>query len=147
MIDRLEADRRQQAETIDEQQATIDRLSADIALLKRALFGSRRERFQDDPNQQYLFDSTEVKPEEASLLPRADDREVKRRRTSKGRRRRVFPEALPRKTVQHKLDLFVKYASAVYTIDYSPITRLNNCNFVWSFSFWEPLHPECQSTS
>jgi transposase len=104
LIDRLEADRRQQAETIDEQQATIDRLSADMALLKRALFGSRRERFRDAPNQQYLFDSKEVKAEEASPAPKTDDQESQSRRTSKGRGRRVFPEALPRKTVRHELN-------------------------------------------
>lgn len=103
-IDRLEEDRRQQAETIDEQQATIDRLSADMALLKRALFGSRRERFRDDPNQQYLFDSKEVNAEEASADPKRDDEEPRCRRTSKGRGRRVFPDSLPRKTVRHKLN-------------------------------------------
>lgn len=104
LIDRLEADRRQQAQTIDEQQATIDRLSADMALLKRALFGSRRERFRDDPNQQYLFDSKEVNAEEAIPEPEAADQEAKPRRTSNGRGRRVFPESLPRKTVRHELD-------------------------------------------
>ncbi len=58
-----------------------------MALLKRALFGSRRERFRDDPNQQYLFDSKEVNAEEASWDPKADDQETQSRRTSKGRSR------------------------------------------------------------
>jgi hypothetical protein len=90
---------------IDEQQATIDRLSADMALLKRALFGSRRERFRsDDPDQQYLFESEEVKAEEAAPTPNTEEEETKSRRKSKGRGRRVFPESLPRKAVRHELN-------------------------------------------
>jgi transposase len=90
---------------IEEQQATIDRLSADLALLKRALFGSRRERFRgDDPNQQYLFDSKVVPAEEASAAVKTDGEEAKPRRTSNGRGRRVFPESLPRKEVRHELN-------------------------------------------
>jgi hypothetical protein len=90
---------------IEEQQATIDRLSADVALLKRALFGSRRERFRgDDPRQQFLFESTVVPAEEASPAAKTDSEEAKPRRTSKGRGRRVFPESLPRKEVRHELD-------------------------------------------
>ena len=88
---------------IDEQQATIDRLSADMALLKRALFGSRRERFRsDDPDQQHLFELQELESNEP--VPEPEEKEDKPRRTSKGRRRRVFPEALPRKTVRHELN-------------------------------------------
>jgi len=104
LIGRLEEDRRQQAQTIDEQQATIDRLSADMALLKRALFGSRRERFRDDPDQQYLFESEEVKAEETSPAPNMEEEKAPSSRTSKGRRRRVFPESLPRKTIRHELN-------------------------------------------
>ena len=60
LIDRLEEERRQQAQTITQQQATIERPTVDVALLKRALFGSRRERFLDDPRQKYLFESVEL---------------------------------------------------------------------------------------
>lgn len=88
---------------IDEQQATIDRLSADMALLKRALFGSRRERFRgDDPDQQHLFESREIEP--TKPVPESEEEEDKPRRTSKGRRRRVFPETLPRKIIRHELN-------------------------------------------
>lgn len=104
LIGRLEEEQRQQAHTIDEQQATIDRLSADMALLKRALFGSRRERFRDDPDQQYLFESEEVKTEETAPTANTEEEETKSRRTSKGRRRRVFPESLPRKAIRHELN-------------------------------------------
>lgn len=95
----------QQAATIEQQQETIGRLSADMALLKRALFGSRRERFVDHPGQAYLFDSVELKPtaepphetagHEATTTPP--------RRSSNGRGHRVFPKALPRKAVRHAL--------------------------------------------
>jgi hypothetical protein len=43
---------RQQA-TITDQEQTIENLVADNALLKRAMFGSRRERFVDDANHPY----------------------------------------------------------------------------------------------
>jgi len=92
---------------IREQQDTIDRLSTDMALLRRALFDSRRERFRgDDPRQQYLFDSQELQVEETASKPEAttNDEETKPRRTSHGRGRRVFPESLPRKEVRHQLN-------------------------------------------
>ena len=130
LIERLEEERRQQAQriaeqeaTIAEQQATIDRLMADTALLKRALFGSRRERFVDDPCQTYLFDSMQLNaggvcPEataaggdetgsnESGGNDGADEGQESpspSRRTSKGRGRRVFPEFLPRTPVRHEL--------------------------------------------
>ena len=50
---------RQQQATIDEQQAAIDSLRRDLALMKRTLFGQRRERFED-PHQGLLFGSVEI---------------------------------------------------------------------------------------
>lgn len=47
-------------QTIVEQETTIDRLGADLALLKRALFGSRRERYVEDPRQGVLFEATQL---------------------------------------------------------------------------------------
>jgi len=112
-------------QTILEQQATIDRLLADLALLKRALFGSRRERYIEDPRQGVLFDLMELNGEQPPAEEPADGGEAgdsnsdesqpepsqpeptpppKRRRTSKGRRRRVFPEGLPRTEVRHPLN-------------------------------------------
>lgn len=87
-------------QTIAEQQATIDRLQADLALLKRSLFGSRRERYVDDPRQGLLFESSELEAEKRQ--EDADD-ESRARRTNRGRSRRVFPEFLPRTQVHHKL--------------------------------------------
>jgi transposase len=90
---------RQQA-TIIEQDQTIENLVADNGLLKRSLFGSRRERFADDPAQQLLFeaatlDSSENKEEQ----PPAEQK----KRTSKGRQARVFPDFLPREEQRHYL--------------------------------------------
>ena len=42
-------------ERIADLQRTIDNLAADNASLKRCVFGSRRERFIDDPSQELLF--------------------------------------------------------------------------------------------
>ena len=52
----LEALLAEHQETIADQQQTIKNLSADNALLKRSLFGPRRERFTD-PAQILLFDA------------------------------------------------------------------------------------------
>lgn len=85
----------QYQETIADQQQTIDNLSADNALLKRSLFGSRRERYTDNPAQGFLFDTTPADPSELDAEGEKNEKE-KKKRTSKGRQRRVFPEFLPR---------------------------------------------------
>jgi hypothetical protein len=88
-------------ETIADQQQTIENLAADNALLKRSLFGCRRERFTDDPAQTLLFDPTSDSPE-----PDDEDEQPKKKekRTSKGRQPRVFPEFLPREEQKHYLN-------------------------------------------
>jgi transposase len=88
--------------TITEQEQTIESLAADNALLKRSLFGSRRERFTDDPAQTLLFEATTLDS------PPPDDKneqppEEKKKRTSKGRQPRVFPDLLPREEQRHPL--------------------------------------------
>jgi hypothetical protein len=96
----------QQTETITEQQPTIDRLMVDLALLRRSLFGSRRERYIDDPGQGLLFNFTELELAPAPAVAEADEEKAdpKGRRTSKGRGRRVFPDFLPRTRVEHELN-------------------------------------------
>ena len=81
----------EQQETIADQQQTIESLAADNALLKRSLFGSRRERFTDDPTQTLLFATLEDPP-----APDEEQKPPRRKRTSRGRQRRVFPEFLER---------------------------------------------------
>lgn len=94
----------QQAQTVEEQQQTIANLTADLQLLKRALFGSRRERFIDDPQQTYLFEPIDSESGSPSPLEQpAEPPTGEKRRTSKGRGRRIFPESLPRKPIYHEL--------------------------------------------
>ena len=100
-------------ETIADQEQTIENLAADNALLKRSLFGSRRERFADDPTQTLLFEAhssdsqqpdssqSDSSQSDAGCEPPAED---KKKRTSKGRQARVFPEFLPREERKHYLD-------------------------------------------
>ena len=101
------ADRDALIETLQEQlkqQVEINRtLANEVKLLKRALFGNRRERF-DDPRQGLLFngewmDEPEAEAEQESTPepPPAPKRKPRRRG------RLVFPEALPRKQVVHRL--------------------------------------------
>jgi transposase len=93
-------------QTIVEQQATIDRLVADLALLKRSLFGSRRERYLDDPRQSVLFESVELPEDTKAVTAERHEQpaESQPRRTSRGRGRRVFPDFLPRSPVHHRLN-------------------------------------------
>ena len=128
-ISELTAANSQQQATIAEQQITIGEqhtllqaLQRDIALMKRTLFGQRRERFED-PRQGALFDAVTVggaEPDdpahEDGLAPDAsheddpsnpeadsngDDEKSSRRG---GRGRRVIPESLPRVQRVHELD-------------------------------------------
>ena len=94
-------------ETIADQQQTIEQLAADNTLLKRSLFGSRRERYED-PAQGLLFDLKTLKLEAAKdrsdeASPESNDPQ-KKKRTSKGRQRRVFPDFLPREEERHPLN-------------------------------------------
>lgn len=101
---------RAQQQTIDELQQLSKSLADEIALLKRSLFGRRRERF-DDPRQGSLFDAMRVgdeadSPENAGPeeedLDEADE-ESPRRTARRGRGRLVFPATLPRKELVHPL--------------------------------------------
>jgi transposase len=99
---RLETLLAEYQDTIADQQQTIDNLAADNALLKRSLFGSRRERYIDDPAQGLLFDATTLD----TPLPAPESEEPnkeKKKRTSKGRQRRVFPEFMPREELRLRL--------------------------------------------
>jgi transposase len=86
-IAQLEALLARYQETIAEQEQAIENLAADNALLKRSLFGSRRERFTDDPTQTLLFETSPDSPPEEEHAPPAEE---KKKRTSKGRQPRVF---------------------------------------------------------
>ena len=66
-----------------------ERLKEEVATLKRMLFGPRRERVTDSPNQQYLFDRG---TEPVALPEPADEELVSRRRRRRGHASRGFPD-------------------------------------------------------
>jgi transposase len=82
-------------ETIVKQQALLESLQREIALLKRSAYGHRRERF-DDSNQGLLFESETVEDKKPDDQPEDPGEENSKKRTSRGRVRRVIPETLPR---------------------------------------------------
>ena len=90
-------------ERLTEQAQTIERLQEDYKLLRRALFGSRRERFMAvDPNQLLLFKTVLLQPAPSD----EDDQDTPqsgKKRTSKGRQKRVFSEFIPREQERLKL--------------------------------------------
>ena len=101
-ISHLEVQLTEYQETIASQNQTIAQLRADNQLLKRSLFGSKRERYTDSPSQPLLFDFQPLQPKSADTAgqPFAGRRT---KRTSKGRQRRVFPEFLPREEQRYYL--------------------------------------------
>ena len=101
-IAHLEALLAEYRETIAAQEQTIENLAADNSLLKRSLFGSRRERYTDDPAQTLLFNASTP----ASSGPDEENKQPpkRKRRTSKGRQGRVFPDFLAREEQRHYLD-------------------------------------------
>jgi transposase len=93
-----------QQEQLDAQREVLESLADEVKLLKRALFGNRRERFVDDPNQRTLFDSQWLGPHPGGGDPDQDPGEAPSRRRRRGKRGRiVIPESLPRKQVVHPL--------------------------------------------
>jgi transposase len=93
---------------VDETCATTEELERALACLKeqylalkRMMFGPRRERLPDDPNQQLLFDQNA----QPSAPPEADDPTPARsRKRRKGHGRRPIPENLPRERIVHEVD-------------------------------------------
>ncbi|MCA9145498.1 MAG: hypothetical protein H6821_13420 [Planctomycetaceae bacterium] len=109
--------------TINEQQTLLQAMQRDIALMKRALFGQRRERFED-PRQGTLFDAVAVggaepddsaheenlaadgSHEDDSLHPgtASNGNDDEKSLRGGGRGRRVIPESLLRIQRIHELD-------------------------------------------
>jgi transposase len=100
-VDRLQG-------TVDDAETLIDQLRVDITLLKRALYGNRRERFtEDDPNQFRLFEDDDLNEDANGKDENKDekaDKPPRERRTSKGRRRRRFPDTIARQRIEILLD-------------------------------------------
>jgi len=95
------------SQTVAQQQQLLDKLTHELALMKRWVFGSRRERFgEDDPRQQKLFEVSDT-PGAPADDDAADDEEEsgvdKARGKRRGHGRKPLPQFLPRKTVEHTL--------------------------------------------
>jgi transposase len=88
------------SQTIAAQQDTIEKLSHELALLKRHVFGYRRERFAEDARQQHLF---EVQNDPSAALPAVENADEPAVRKRRGHGRRPLPQFLPRKRVEHEL--------------------------------------------
>jgi transposase len=83
-----------------------------LALLRRYLFGPRRERCTDDPDQGHLFDlPTEPEPEPGPLTPTPDDDVAAPRPRPARTPRRARFEHLPHIRIEHDLALAEKTCS------------------------------------
>jgi transposase len=95
------------SQTVAQQQQLLDKLTHELALMKRWVFGSRRERFgSDDPRQQKLFEVNDAPGAQGSDAAADDEEEStadKARATRRGHGRQPLPQFLPRKTVEHAL--------------------------------------------
>ena len=101
---------------VDQLEAKVEELNRDLALLRRELFGSRRERFVDGAPQASAGDDPAVNDPSANSQPaesshRAENSEpaaatsaARAPRTSKGRNKRVIDGSIPREDVLHRLD-------------------------------------------
>src|SRR5271166_1562967 len=113
---------RQQAENaqrrVDELQRVLDETAADynqlqqkhaelaetLALLRRYVFGPRRERFEDDPDQGHLFDFHDTTLEPESTAPAEPDTAAAGERPKAARpRKRISLDHLPHNRVEHDL--------------------------------------------
>jgi transposase len=102
-IDELERILAATAEGYDHLKEEHAELLETLALLRRYLFGPRRERCTDDPDQGHLFDlPTEPEPGPASLTPAPDDVAAPRPRPARTPRRARF-EHLPHIRIEHDL--------------------------------------------
>ena len=108
VIEQQQASIEQQQATIDDQQSLLKALQKDVALLKRSLFGPRRERYEN-PDQRLLFDAMDVgesseEDDDEDEPPPDDPDDIPSTSRRRGRGRRVIPECLPRIERFHKLE-------------------------------------------
>jgi transposase len=95
------------SQTVRQQQLLLDKLTHELALLKRWVFGARRERFaEDDPRQQKLFEVSDepgAQTHDEAAGDEADSTAETRRRQRRGHGRKPLPQFLPRKTIEYTL--------------------------------------------
>lgn len=101
----------EQQATVSQLQSQLEKMSEQVTLLKKALFGRRRERYIPSPDQLLLFTPESLEgstdegkppaaPEDEASQSGADARTRKRRRK---RKRFEFPQCLPVKRTEHRL--------------------------------------------
>ena len=99
-------------QTVSQQRELLDKLTHELALMKRWVFGSRRERFgADDPRQKSLFEVSEQPVVDLEAAESEDESEEdesgdsqKRKKKRRGHGRRPLPQFLPRQRVEHVVD-------------------------------------------
>src|SRR5271169_395954 len=99
----LTAELAEASKTLVEQQQQLEKLGHELSMMKRMLYGSRRERFQsDDPRQHTLFEVSDegAQPFDEKEAENEVGGEKKKRR---GHGRRPLPQFLPRKRVEYPL--------------------------------------------
>lgn len=101
----LSAELGQASQTITQQQDLLEKLGHELSLMKRMLYGSRRERFTgDDPRQKSLFEINDegAQPfDEQAAQDEIKEPSEKQKRRGHGRRR--LPQCLPRQRIEHTL--------------------------------------------
>ena len=91
-LDQIKNASGEQSETITSQQQLIDKLRRELALLKRHIFGQRRERFVNDPRQQKQFEVDQQQLEQAVDSQVEPDEQLPSPRRGKGHGRRPLPD-------------------------------------------------------
>jgi transposase len=98
-------------QTVEQQRELLDKLTHELALMKRWMFGSRRERFgADDPRQKSLFEVGEQPGADLEAAESEDESsedecgELRKKKKRRGHGRRPLPQFLPRKRVEHVVD-------------------------------------------
>ena len=76
-------------------------LAETLALLRRYVFGQRRERFTDDPGQRHLFDIPTIADEPEPPAPTVPDEAVPQRSTASRSPRRTRLDHLPHIRIPH----------------------------------------------
>ena len=103
---------REQQATIGKQQEQLEHLAEQIALLKKAMFGQRRERYLPTADQPLLFDpdsqpdNSSEDTEDDSSRDQDDEEESDQpppKKKKAKRKRFEFPQCLPVKRIEHPL--------------------------------------------
>lgn len=108
LVQQLTAALAESSQTVVQQRQLLDKLTHELALLKRCVFGSRRERFgADDSRQQKLFEVSQAPGNETDEAESAETEisDDPPRRKRRGHGRKPLPQFLPRQTVEHVLSV------------------------------------------